>query len=134
MDVTLAVLCDYATISVDGKLNILGIFDRLDPAALPATIPQMFVVSMYDAASVEAGSSKALRIVMTEQDGKEVFSADQTVVVPAPRAPGERVLMSHVMGISGLVVPRPGDYAIHILIGGEERKRVSLRVTQAAGK
>jgi len=38
MRVKLAVLADYASITREGKLNILGIFDEINPQQLPATL------------------------------------------------------------------------------------------------
>lgn len=40
-----ALFCDYASLSVDGKLNLVGIFDHIFINDLPALHPQMFVVS-----------------------------------------------------------------------------------------
>jgi hypothetical protein len=44
VDVTLAVLADYANVSQEGKLNILGVFQEVNPVAFPAGVPQMFVL------------------------------------------------------------------------------------------
>lgn len=40
-----ALFCDYASLSVDGKLNLVGIFERIMSEKVPAMHPQMFVVS-----------------------------------------------------------------------------------------
>lgn len=40
------VLCDYATVSQDQKLSIIGIFDQFFVANLPANWPRMFLVAV----------------------------------------------------------------------------------------
>ena len=40
-----ALFCDHASLSIDGKLNLVGIFERVLTAKIPAMHPQMFVVS-----------------------------------------------------------------------------------------
>lgn len=40
-----ALFCDYASLSIDGKLNLVGIFERMFTKDVPAVHPQMFVVS-----------------------------------------------------------------------------------------
>lgn len=44
MDVNLALLADYANVSQDGKLNIMGIFQEVNPPVLPFALPQMYLV------------------------------------------------------------------------------------------
>ena len=41
MDVTVAVLADYANVSQDGKLNIMGIFQEINPPMLPGLAPKL---------------------------------------------------------------------------------------------
>ena len=40
-----ALFCDYASLSMDGKLNLVGIFERMFTKDVPAIHPQMYVVS-----------------------------------------------------------------------------------------
>ena len=42
------VLCDYATISREQKLSILGIFDQFFVANTPASWPKMFLVAVLN--------------------------------------------------------------------------------------
>lgn len=42
----LFVLCDYATISQEQKLSVIGIFDQFFAANIPSTWPRMFLVAV----------------------------------------------------------------------------------------
>ena len=43
MEVSLAVLSDYANVTGDGKLNIMGLFGEINPPVLPFSLPTMFL-------------------------------------------------------------------------------------------
>jgi hypothetical protein len=49
MEVTVAVLADYANVSQDGKLNIMGIFQEINATSLPFVLPQMYLVMSFSA-------------------------------------------------------------------------------------
>lgn len=73
MKVTLAVLADYANITREGKLNILGIFDVIHAHDFPMTHPQMQLVMRFEADIAEAGKTKKLEIKLMDEDGKTLF-------------------------------------------------------------
>ena len=62
MDVTLAVLADYANVSQDGKLNIMGIFQEVNPSEIPFVLPQMYLVLSLTAGPAEVGLARNIRI------------------------------------------------------------------------
>ena len=128
MEVTLAVLCDYAFRSDVGKLNILGVFEELMPAMLPVVHPQMYLVVSYEASAAEVGQQKHIRTTLLEEDGSEVLSLEVGTTVQQPVRPGIPVHLNSVFGLSQVQFTNPGDYAFHILIGGEEKRRVPLHV------
>lgn len=73
MKVTLAVLADYANITREGKLNILGMFDVIHAQNFPMTHPQMQLVMRFEADIAEAGKTKKLEIKLMDADGKTLF-------------------------------------------------------------
>jgi hypothetical protein len=72
MKITLAVLADYANITREGKLNILGIFDAINTQDFPVTHPQMQLVMRFEADVSEAGKAKKLEIKLMDDDGRTV--------------------------------------------------------------
>src|SRR4030043_122421 len=82
MDVTLAVLADYANISKEGKLNILGVFTEVNPPFLPWNLPQMYLVVSMEAGASEAGIEMPFRILLWDADGKETLNIEQKVSTP----------------------------------------------------
>lgn len=55
MHVSFALFADAANISQEGKLNILGVFDALQVAALPAVHPRATMVVRLKAHAEDAG-------------------------------------------------------------------------------
>jgi hypothetical protein len=55
MEVDLALLADAATIDASGKLNILGIFDRLTTSSFPTRHPRLSLVLRFSAGVQEVG-------------------------------------------------------------------------------
>ena len=53
MQVKLALLADYANVTAEGKLNILGIFDRINVVGVPAVHPQMHFILRLEAHPAE---------------------------------------------------------------------------------
>ena len=130
MEVTLAVACDYANVSQDGKLNILGVFQEVNPGGFPAMVAQMFLVVSFEASVAEFDTEKHVRIALLEADGSEVMAMEGPMLVQRPQRPGSRAFINQVLGLQGLAFPRAGDYAFHIVVNGEEKRAVPLRVNE----
>jgi hypothetical protein len=130
MDVNLAVLADYANVSQDSKLNIMGIFQEVNPPVLPFALPQMYLVVSFVAGPAEFGSVKNIRIVLLDNDGNEMLALEAQAQVPRPPRPGRRAFINQVIGLNGITFQRPGDYAFSILVGGETKETVGLHVNE----
>ena len=133
MEVTLAVLADYANISREGKLNILGVFSELNPPSLPFRLPQMFLVISIETTAAEGGREFPFQVLLWDDDGNERLSLEQTLAVPAPSQPSEGRTINQLLGLSGVRFDKVGDYAFRILISGEERRVIPLRVNEPRG-
>lgn len=130
MDARLAVLADYANISQEGKLNIMGVFSDINPPVLPFPLPTMCLVAAFQASPAEVGQQKTLRIALLEDEGKEVFALEQSFDIPPPKHAGSLTELQMVFCLNGIVFERSGNYAFHFLVGGETKTTVSLRVNE----
>ena len=128
MDVNLALVADYANVSQDGKLNIMGIFQEVNPPFLPFQLPQMYLVISFEAGPAEFDSVKNIRVALLDNDGNELLALVGQVQVPRPPRPGRRAFINQVVGLNGVRFVRPGDYEFSILIGGETRGTTPVHV------
>jgi hypothetical protein len=128
MEIDLALLADAATIDGSGKLNILGIFDRLGTSAFPTRHPRMSLVLRFAAGVHELGRHD-VGIVLKAPDGKEVVRIDGEMNLSGgPRGLSEGVLVPHVLNLDGLVFPVPGRYAFDVIVDGEHHVAIPLTV------
>src|SRR3990170_3643486 len=96
MEVAFALLADAANVSREGKLNILGSFDRIFGSKFPLTWPRMVLVTRFLASPAEYGTEKALEIVTVNADGQRLGSAKGRMKVPSPQS-GRELKINHVL-------------------------------------
>ena len=127
MEVPLAVLADYSNITKEGKLNILGIFNRIRAPGFPYVHRNMELVMTVEASPVEAGRERDIQVKLTGPDGEQIMAvAAKLNFMPGP--PGEKLRSVQMLDLSNIVFRKNGDYAFHILIGGDTKTTVPFKV------
>lgn len=128
MEVDLALLADAATIDGSGKLNILGVFDRLGTAAFPTRHPRLSLVLRFSAGVHELGRHE-VAIVLRAPDGQQVVRIDGEMnLASGSRGVSSGVLVPHILNMDGLVFPVAGRYAFDVLIDGDHHVSIPLTV------
>ncbi len=129
MEVTLAVLSDYSNVSREGKLNIMGIFDAIRTGKFPVIHPSMQLVLSFEASRAESGSIKKIRVRLLDEDGGEVLETG-TQFTLSREGSGISIKRSHIVNLKNVLFENPGLYSFHILVNGEEKKTVPLRLVK----
>ena len=132
MEIAFALLADAANVSREGKLNILGAFDRIYGAEFPLRWPRMVLVTRFEASAAEFGSEKSLEIVTMDADGKQLGKASGKMKIGEGRS-GRQIKINHVLPM-GMTFPTAGEYSIEILVNGEPKATVPLEVAQREQK
>jgi hypothetical protein len=127
--VSLALLADCANISREGKLNILGIFDRINAKSLPAIHPQMQLVMTLEADRGDADKVHKLGIELIDADGAKLLSMNGDLKFGQP-PPGEQVRINHIIQLNNIRFERFSSFEFKILINDEVRKSVSLSISE----
>jgi hypothetical protein len=134
MDVQFGVLADFASITREGKLNILGIFDQISPPQLPFALPIFYVVVTYSANPAEFEMVKSVSIRLMTQDGAgPLMQLEQEMTIPRSPRPGMRSTINQVNAIMGFPFQEPGTYEFAILIDGQTRGGIPLHVLAPPG-
>lgn len=132
MEVDLALLADAATIDASGKLNILGVFDRLGGMGLPLRHPRMAMVLRFTAGLQEAGRH-VVEITLKDPDGEELVRVDGEMhLAPGPHALGGGVRVPHILNMDGLVFPKAGRYAFDVRVDDEHHVTIPLAVASGS--
>lgn len=126
MQVKLALVADHANVSAEGKLNILGIFDRIAVTALPAVHPQMYLVLRLEAHPAERDRAHTVEVRLHDPDGQAVFELKGEVVPQGPS--GETVAANQIVGINNLVLAKTGEYLFAIFVDRDLKAETPLHV------
>lgn len=133
MEIDLALLADAATVDAAGKLNILGVFDRIAARSFPAPHPHLSLVLRFQAALNEAGTHK-VEIVLRDPKGGEVVRVTGDVHIgPGPANAGGQVRVPQVLNLGRLVFPEPGRYAFDVSVDQVHQTSIPLTLHEAGG-
>lgn len=130
MQVKLALLADYANITAEGKLNILGVFDRIQVAGVPASHPQMQFILRLEAHSVERDRVHTLEIRLHDPDGQVAFELGGEVL-PTGGGPGETLASNQIITINNLPLDQTGEYVFVVFVDNDLKAEVPLFVQVA---
>lgn len=130
MEVKFAVIADHASITREGKLNVLGIFDIINTRTFPVRLPLFYVVVSYVAGAAEFDNTKQVEIVLSDEDGNRLLALRQELKVARPQISGTLGTANQIAGIAGCPFNKPGSYQFDILVNGDSKKTISLRVNQ----
>ena len=120
MQVAFALFADAANLSQEGKLNVLGVFDALQVASLPAMHPRAHLVVHLKGTPGDVGRhSVTLRWVNPQ--GSELWTSTGELNVGQPPA-----------GITEMDLPMIAQIDLPIDAAGAYRMTVSLDDTQRA--
>lgn len=123
----LALLADYANVTREGKLNVMGLFTIINAPRLPWVHPQMQVVLQLEAGAAEWETQKDIQVKLLDADANSLLDVRGSVKIPRGEA-GRRVHVNSIMTFANVKFQTEGDYVFAILIGGETKKELPLRV------
>lgn len=126
MNIQIAVLCDAAA-DYNGKLNLLGTFDTIFTAKLPAIHPQCAIALRVAFDRIEEGEHK-LRLNFVNEDGKLIMpNMDATVKVDFP-GDVNFVSRNFIINIQQLKLETKGLYSIDVALDGRQLTSIPLAV------
>lgn len=126
MHVSFALFADAANISQEGKLNILGVFDALHVAQLPAVHPRATMVVRLKALPDDVGRH-TLGFVWTGPSGDEMWSSQGELEVGAPPQ-GATELDVPVIAAIDLPIQTQGTHVMRVALDGDLCAELVLHV------
>lgn len=124
MQVEVFALCDAATVNF-GKLNLLGAFDTIRAATIPAVHPQCTIALRMRFTRIERGEHKVV-VSFIDMDGKNVVPPAQgpiQVNFPDEQRSGSANL---ILNIQGLKLEKFGEYSIDLAVDGLQKASLPL--------
>ena len=114
MKLLYALLCDQAFLSIDRKVNIIGVFETINAANFPVTHPKFTLVG-----SIEPSKTKfKLSIDMEDEGGNSILQQVQEREVSLPEQNTPRNF-NFIIDILNTSFPKMGNYKVKIIVDGD---------------
>lgn len=120
MKLVIRLLADYANITPEGKLNVMGVFTDVNAVGYPARHPRMFVVLKFAPELGELDQTKTLKVKMEDADGKTIHSISLPLEIKR-NAQGQRGDASFIIELNDIVFPKPGTYEFVVYLDDNEQ-------------
>src|SRR5687768_12902701 len=121
MKILMAFLADEANVSQDGKLNVLGVFDRISAGSFPVMHPRMVFAFRVFMDSTDSGRGFPVAVRLLSESNELLFEATGEIGAPTI-APGDFATANQLFGLVGLQFPHEGVFRFVVNIGGVEHE------------
>jgi hypothetical protein len=128
--IPMALIADEANISQEGKLNVLGVFDRIASPSYPMVHPRMVFVFRIEAGYGDSGQPVPVRVRLIDADGGTLFEAGGEIMAPEVE-PGDFATAHQLFALHGIEFPQPGMYKFVINLGDLDPHETPVSAIQA---
>ncbi|GEM_PF-1306762 len=123
--VRLALLCDYALTSEDGKISAIGLFSSITFHSLPAAYPRFFVVVV---AALAPGTHSG-QVSILGPTGAEIIPEGPSMGIEVPEQSSETNL---IIGFDSLTFESPGVHRLQLRLDGRVALTLPFGVVTAS--
>ncbi|MFY9235087.1 MAG: hypothetical protein WAO58_11590 [Fimbriimonadaceae bacterium] len=120
-----AILCDYANITNDGKVNIFGVMDRIFAPQFPAIHRAMFLIMSVESEHDDEGQTRAIDVQLIDPDAQIISRIQGQVVF----GPGKQML-NQIHAFQDVVFQGTGAFQFNILFDEQLMKTLDLELVQ----
>jgi hypothetical protein len=132
MKIIFAHICDYATISREGKLSVMGIFNYINGKSVPVTHPQSFLAMEIDIEGAARPSTILINVRILDPDGEIVVALTASGQVsggPVPaRAGADRAV--HLIPLNNVKYEKFGDYKLELSLNDKHQQTLEFAVVR----
>jgi hypothetical protein len=126
-------LCDQVILGNDGRPSLIGVFNDLQVATIPFTLPRLAFAARILFTGEEAGRAHAVELVMTDPTGKEIGRPGGDVTLPQMPAGLESVAVDLPLQFDLFNVTTPGRYTFLLHVDGTPAAGVQLNIRVERG-
>ncbi len=125
MKLNLFLAADYANITREGKLNVMGIFNDIYAHSFPARHASMHLVAKLGAELGEYGQKRDFTVILFDADGRRIFDIAGQFQVP-PGGEGRKPEVNLILELKDLIFPKEGIYQFVLLVDKDQKGELSL--------
>ena len=130
MKVDFCAMADAANTTPQGKLNLLGVFDRLAVQSFPAVHKQMSLVLRLRVEFADGGREHAVRMALENPDGKKLVDLEGSTRVGEVE-PGAFSHTNQIFNLRELRFEEAGVHRFRVWLDGELAAEQPLSVVKA---
>jgi hypothetical protein len=127
MKLLYALLCDNAFLSIDRKVNIIGVFENINAPKFPVTHPKFVIVGSV---VPDKKDFKMSISVVDKETGSPVLGDIQEREVNLPKI-GEGHNFNFIVEVINANFSKPGEYTVKITIDGKVVGEIPLKVAES---
>ena len=121
----LILAADYANITSDGKLNVMGIFNDINAHNFPAKHPSMYLVARLGAEFGEYGQQRNFTVYLLDEDANKCLEIQGQFDIPRGEK-GRRPEVNIIIDLKDVIFPKPGPYQFVILVEKDQKCELTL--------
>jgi hypothetical protein len=125
----LFLVADYANITREGKLNVMGIFNDIYSFNFPARHSSMHLVCKLGAELGEYGQTRDFTVKLLDDDGNQIMDVSGQFQIPKGER-GRKPEVNIILELKDVVFPKSGSYQFVILVDRDHKGELSLYVNQ----
>lgn len=126
MQLAFALFADSANVSVEGKLNILGVFDALQVGSVPTVHPRASLVMRLKGALEETGAHR-VALTWTSPEGAELWSSSGELEIGTPPAGAVEIDFPLILAFD-LPIPAAGTHRLRVVIDDQLQSELPVHV------
>ena len=129
MQLEILLVADYANVSRNGKLNVMGIFRDINAPRFPVKHPLMHLIVKLRADLGETDVSRVLTVMLMDEDAKEMMKLSNNFKFPR-QVRGRQSEFNAILRFTDLVFPSPGVYVFVVLVDNDHKGELPIYVNQ----
>ena len=120
---------DYANITGDGKLNVVGIFNDINAANFPARHSSMYLIAKLAPEPSEYGQQRKFTIILMDADANHIVEVSGEFEVPQPQK-GRKPEVNIIFDLKDVVFTKPGRHVFVLQVDKDQKDEFTLYVNQ----
>ncbi|MEQ1933559.1 MAG: hypothetical protein ABL962_06735 [Fimbriimonadaceae bacterium] len=125
MKLRYALIAEYANVTGDGKLNLMGVTDRLYAFQFPAIHRDLIIVNSLETENDEDGSNQSVHIQLIDSDGRTLTEVTGQILIQ-----GGRQVFNQIHVFQDVHFAQPGAYQINVSFSGQQQAILDLELIQ----
>lgn len=116
-----ALVADFANVTNDGKLNVLGCTDRLFAYQFPAVHRELYVVNSFETDNEDEGTSHEIAVQVIDSDGRPLTEIRGHLEINGPKQ-----TLNQIHCFQDVHFAAAGAYQVNIMLNGRPLSEMQL--------